>query len=99
MLDLVEKIEQWAHDRNLVEGSDAKTQLLKTMEELGELAKAVGKNDKPQIVDGIGDVIVTLVIVALQCGTSVPEATAAAYEEIKDRKGRMVNGLFQKEAA
>lgn len=99
MLDLVEKIEQWAHARNLVEGSDAKTQLLKTMEELGELAKAVGKNDKPQIIDGIGDVIVTLVIVALQCGTSVPEATAAAYEEIKDRKGCMVNGLFQRETA
>lgn len=97
MLDLIEKIEGWAHDRNLIEGSDPKSQLLKTMEELGELARAINKGDIDGAIDGVGDVIVTLVIVSEQLGFSVPTAVKAAWEEIKDRRGKMINGVFVKE--
>jgi NTP pyrophosphatase (non-canonical NTP hydrolase) len=91
-------IRQWAHDRNLIEGTDAKTQCLKTMEELGELARAINKNRIDDIRDGIGDVIVTLVIIAEQYeGLSVESAIEAAYDEIKDRKGIVKNGVFIKE--
>lgn len=97
MSDITQRIEKWAEDRNLIDGSDPKSQLLKTMEELGELAKAVNKNDVPEIVDGIGDVVVTLVIIAAQFELDFDLCIESAYKEIKDRKGRMVDGVFIKE--
>lgn len=87
----------WARDRNLIDGSDSKSQLLKTMSELGELADAINKRRPTEIKDGIGDVLVTLIIVAAQEGLTLGECLEAAYAEIKDRKGRMVNGVFIKE--
>lgn len=94
---LEQKIIQWARDRNLIEGSDSKTQLLKTMSELGELADGINKGRYLEIVDGIGDVMVTLIIIAEQQGMSVEACLGAAYNEIKDRKGRMVDGVFVKD--
>ena len=90
-------IRQWAEDRNLIKGSDPKSQLLKTMSELGELADGILKNRPAEIIDGLGDTVVTLVIVAAQCGFTIEECIEHAYEEIKDRKGRMENGTFIKE--
>ena len=98
MKDLVSSVVQWADDRNLILGSTPDRQLLKTMEELGELAKAVGKNDLWQVKDGIGDVTVTLIIIAAQYGVKFEECLQLAYDEIKYRKGRMENGIFMKEA-
>lgn len=92
-----ELIRQWAADRNLIEGSDPKSQLLKTMSELGELADGINKGRQAEIIDGIGDVVVTLVIIAAQLNLSFEGCVTAAYDEIKDRKGRMVNGVFIKE--
>lgn len=97
MKELIAATLQWAEDRNLLKGSDPKTQLLKTMSELGELADAVIKDDKEGQIDGIGDVLVTLIIVAEQLGLTLQECLAVAYIEIKDRKGRMHNGAFIKE--
>jgi NTP pyrophosphatase (non-canonical NTP hydrolase) len=96
-MNLVKLVEDWAEARNLVKGSDPKSQLLKTMSELGELADGINKNRLDEIKDGIGDVTVTLIIVAKQLGLEFNDCLAAAYDEIKDRKGRMVNGVFIKE--
>lgn len=93
----IQLIREWAHARNLIEGSDPKSQLLKTMSELGELADGINKGRQAEIIDGIGDVVVTLVIIAAQLNLSFEGCVAAAYDEIKDRKGRMVNGVFIKE--
>ena len=97
MLNLIQKIEQWANDRNLIEGSDAKSQALKLVSEVGELCDGVLKNRPHEIKDGIGDCVVVLTILARQSGMNLEECIAAAYDEIKDRKGRMVNGAFIKE--
>lgn len=94
---LAARVAQWADDRNLIKGSDPKSQLLKAMSELGELADGVNKNRRDEIIDGLGDVLVTLIIVAEQYGLNLGYCLAAAYDEIKDRKGRMVNGVFIKE--
>jgi NTP pyrophosphatase (non-canonical NTP hydrolase) len=96
--ELVEQVRGWASDRNLILGSDPKSQLLKTMSELGELADGINKNRRAEIIDGIGDTIVTLIIVAAQYGLTIEECLQMAYNEIKDRKGRMENGVFIKEA-
>ena len=101
MTDTFNKLEKlvlgWAEDRNLIKGSDPKSQFLKTVSELGELSDAINKNDKEGQIDGIGDVLVTLIIVAEQLGLTLTECLAVAYLEIRDRKGRLVNGTFIKE--
>ena len=89
-------IEKWARDRNLIDGSNPQAQFLKVTSELGELADAILKRDMPKVIDGIGDVIVVLVVIAAQHGLSVTDCINAAYTEIKDRKGVMYNGAFVK---
>ena len=105
MQELIGKVVQWAEDRNLIEGSSPEKQLQKTAEELIELAVAVGRytvaDDEfvylDECVDGIGDVLVTLIIVTEQLGLDLKECLAQAYDEIKDRKGKMISGKFVKE--
>lgn len=105
MRELIEKVVQWAEDRNLIEGSTPAKQLEKTAAELVELCVAVGRDSTApsratygnEVADGIGDVLVTLIIVAEQLGLSIEDCLSQAYDEIKDRKGRMVSGIFVKE--
>jgi len=66
-------IRQWAEDRNLIEGSNPKSQFLKTLSEFGELADGVNKNRIAEIKDGVGDVKVTLVIIAKQLGFNLED--------------------------
>ena len=91
-------IRQWAEDRNLIEGSDLKSQFVKLIEEAGELANAIGKKNDIEFADAIGDIFVVLTILAAQNGMEIEDCIANAYYEIKDRKGKMVDGIFQKEA-
>ena len=97
-------IREWAKARNLIEGSTPQAQMLKMTEEVGELATAVrnaaAKNNgkaTSSIVDAIGDCAVVLVILAAQYGLQFEDCIAEAYAVIKDRKGRMVDGVFIKE--
>ena len=94
--DITELIKKWAVDRNVVSG-DVKSQMVKLLEEAGELAEGINKNKQDLIVDSIGDVYVVLVILCMQLGLDINDCIKVAYEEIKDRKGKLVNGLFVKE--
>ena len=87
----------WADQRGLYDKGDPKTQALKLVEEVGETCRAILKQDEPEIVDGIGDCVVVLTNLAHLCDTSIEECTRAAYNEIKNRKGRMNNGTFKKD--
>ena len=87
----------WAKERGLYNQGDPKTQTLKLMEEAGEICRAVLKKDKPEIIDGIGDCVVVLTNLAHLCDTSIEECIDVAYNEIKDRKGKMDNGTFKKD--
>ena len=88
---------KWAHDRNLIHGSTAQAQMVKLMEEAGELAGGIAK-DKPEVIaDSIGDCAVVLIILAEQCGLDFSDCVAQAYDEIKDRRGKMQDGFFVKE--
>lgn len=91
------KIRFWAEERGLYEKGDAKTQLVKLVEEQGEVARAILKNDRPEIKDGIGDMVVVLTNLAHLSGFTIEECVEAAYDEIKDRKGEMDNGTFKKQ--
>lgn len=97
--ELVSNVEQWARDRGIVPNSTAQAQLMKTMSELGELADATLKRDEAGIIDGLGDVLVTLIIYAHTQGISTVDSLAAAYDVIKDRKGFLTaEGIFVKDA-
>jgi NTP pyrophosphatase (non-canonical NTP hydrolase) len=96
MIDTVGLVEKWAEDRELLD-KDPKVQILKTFSEMGELSDALIKRDMMGIVDGIGDVLVTLIILARQEGLHVEDCLNHAYNEIKDRTGRTVNGTFIKD--
>ena len=97
--ELVALIQNWAWDRNLIDDSTTDAQMLKLMEEVGELAGGVCKYKADVIKDSIGDVFVVLTIIAAQMGWSIEECVQAAYAEIKDRKGKMVDGIFVKDEA
>ena len=97
MDELIAKVEQWARDRKIIPNSNPQSQLMKTVSELGELADATLKSDRAGIVDGVGDVIVTLVIYAALQGVSLEDCLASAYGEIKDRRGTLTpEGVFVK---
>ena len=95
--ELVALIQNWAWDRNLIDGSTPNAQLHKLMEEVWELAGGVCYNNSDVIKDSIGDVFVVLTIIATQLGWSIEECVQTAYDEIKDRKGKMVDGIFVKD--
>jgi NTP pyrophosphatase (non-canonical NTP hydrolase) len=91
-------IRQWAKDRNLIEGSDIKSQFVKLIEEAGELANAIGKKNDIEFADAIGDMFVVLTIMAAQNRMHIEDCIDGAWQEIKDRKGKMVDGIFLKDA-
>ena len=90
-------IRLWARDRGLYNGGDPKTQALKLVEEVGETCRAILKDDTKEIIDGIGDCVVVLVNLAELTGTPIEKCIDAAYNEIKDRTGKMNNGTFKKD--
>lgn len=89
-------IKGWHHDRNLIEGADDKTQFCKLISEAGELATNLARGNDMR--DDIGDMCVVLINIAERNGYSLTECLEQAYNDIKDRKGRMINGTFVKEA-
>ena len=90
-------IRQWAKDRNLIEGSDLKSQFVKLIEEAGELANSIAKRNDIEFADAIGDMVVVLTIMAAQNGMQIEDCIDGAWKEIKDRKGKMIDGIFLKD--
>ncbi|AUR91939.1 hypothetical protein NVP1167O_43 [Vibrio phage 1.167.O._10N.261.51.F2] len=97
MLDYkLELIADWHHARGLVDGATDATQFVKLMEEVGELAGNLARSK--DIRDDIGDIIVVLVNILERNGLTLKECVDVAYEDIKDRKGKCINGCYVKEA-
>ena len=90
-------IRKWAEDRGLYKGGDTKTQSLKLVEEVGEICRAILKDNHSDIEDGIGDAVIVLTNLAELQGTSIEACIDRAYNEIKDRTGKMDNGTFKKD--
>ena len=87
----------WADERGILAKANTEAQMLKTGSEFGELCDAVAERDLDGVRDGIGDVLVTLILQAHMQGLTVVECLAHAWDQIKDRKGKMVGGVFVKE--
>ena len=90
-------IREWASKRDLYKHGDPKTQALKLVEEVGETCRAILKGNHNDIEDGIGDCVVVLTNLAHLCNTDIEHCIESAYNEIKDRTGKMNNGTFKKD--
>lgn len=91
----IDQVIDWHDDRNLILGSTDKDQYLKLVSEVGELGDNIAKGN--DIQDDIGDILVVLINIAHRNNTSLEECLAVAYDDIKDRKGRMIDGVFVKD--
>jgi NTP pyrophosphatase (non-canonical NTP hydrolase) len=90
-------IRDWAATRGLYDSGNSHTQYVKLQEEAGELAKALLTDDKPEIVDAIGDMVVVLTNLAHLQGYSIEYCIDEAYSVIAARTGKMINGTFVKD--
>ena len=91
-----DNIRDWAKERGIFDKGDSKTQYVKLQEEAGELAKALLNNDKAEVIDAIGDIVVVLTNLAHLEGLKIEDCIQSAYDVIKSRQGKMVNGTFIK---
>ena len=91
------RIRTWAETRGLYKAGDPMVQYVKLQEEAGELAKALLKDDQPEVIDAIGDMVVVLTNLAHQRGVYIEECIQTAYEVINKRTGKMINGTFVKD--
>jgi NTP pyrophosphatase (non-canonical NTP hydrolase) len=98
--ELIGLIRQWGEDRNIT-GAHARatpqTQFMKLLEEIGEIDEGLDNQNVHEIIDGIGDSTVVLILLAELIGVRFEDCLLAAYNEIRERKGTMVDGQFVKE--
>ena len=97
LTQLTARIQGWAVDRNL-HTADPVKQALKFFEEAGELSQGMVKGNEEQIKDSIGDIYVVMTILSMQLGLEIEDCVYHAYDEIKDRRGKLVDGVFIKES-
>ncbi len=96
--DRFDLIRNWAATRGLYDKGNAHTQYVKLQEEAGELAKALLDQDKEEIIDAIGDMVVVLTNLAHLQGFAIEDCIDSAYNVIAARTGKMINGTFVKDA-
>ncbi len=87
----------WAEQKGIFSKGTPMAQAIKTLEETTELCVAVNTNDKEEIKDAIGDIMVTILIQAKMQNLGLEECLESAYNIINKRKGKMINGQFVKE--
>ena len=95
--EVFDNIRTWGFQKGILQGGDTKTQLIKLYEEAGELSEAVLKNNKNDIIDAVGDIIIVLTNFAELQGVSIEDCIQSAYNEVSNRTGRMINGTFVKD--
>ena len=88
-------IGKWHRDRNLIDGSTDKDQYMKLIQEVGELSDSLCKGK--DIRDDIGDIMVVLINIMVRNNLNMKDCLSIAYGDIKDRRGKMVDGIFVKE--
>ena len=97
MRDIFPLIRDWADERGIYDKGDEKTQYVKLMEEAGELAQSLLKQNREEAIDAVGDMVVVLTNLAVFIGVDIEDCIVSAYNEIKNRKGKMTNGTFVKQ--
>jgi len=87
----------WATQKGILENGFPLAQCNKTKEEVEELEVAILTEDKPEIIDALGDILVTIIIQAEMQGLNLVECLESAYNIISKRTGKMIDGKFVKD--
>lgn len=95
--ELEKKILEWAEDKGILKNATPFKQSMKTLEEVQELIEAVESDNKPEIVDALGDILVTIIIQAEMQNLDLMHCLQSAYDVISKRTGRMIDGKFIKD--
>lgn len=95
--ELEHAVEEWAKNKGILDKATPMAQALKTLEETTELCTAINANDRNEIIDAMGDIMVTLIIQAKMQDVTLEECLESAYNVISKRTGKMVNGQFVKD--
>lgn len=95
--ELESLIINWAKEKGILEKGTPLSQCAKTIEEVEELETAIEQNDKPEIIDALGDILVTIIIQAKMQNVSLIDCLESAYNVISKRTGKMINGQFVKD--
>lgn len=95
--ELESKIEIWAKEKGILDKATPIKQALKTQEEVTELCNAILDNNRLEVIDAIGDIIVTVIIQAKMQNVKLEECLESAYNVISKRNGKMINGQFVKD--
>ena len=95
-VNVYDLIRDWATEKGIYKSGDSKTQYIKLMEESGELAQSLLKNDETEVIDAIGDMVVVLTNLAKLRGHDIEDCISSAYNVIRSRQGKMINGTFVK---
>jgi len=96
-MNIVSEVELWARVHGLDRPSNSSNQIIKLMEEVGELSAAYNKGQQNKVIDSIGDIQIVLIILCMQLGLGYQMSLDEAYKQIKYRKGKMINGSFVKD--
>lgn len=96
-MEIRENVLQWAADRGLLIPENQTKQALKLVSEVGELCDAILSKNKDEIIDAIGDIRVVLIILSEQCQLNDDDCLESAYNVIKNRTGKTVDGTFIKD--
>lgn len=89
---------EWAENKGILEKATTAAQANKTMEECQELIDAIQDDNRDEVADALGDILVTIIIQAKMQNMSLVECLEGAYNVIAKRTGKMVNGQFVKDA-
>ena len=95
--ELKKNVLKWADDKGITNPNNTLKQTLKLVSEVGELCDAIIENNKPEIIDAIGDIQVVLIILSKQLQLDEDECLNSAYNVIKNRTGKTLNGVFIKD--
>jgi NTP pyrophosphatase (non-canonical NTP hydrolase) len=87
----------WATQKNILKSGTPIAQCLKTIEEVNELELAIENNDREEVIDALGDILVTIIIQAEMQGLKLTECLESAYNVISKRTGKMMDGQFVKD--
>jgi len=101
-MSIEEKVIEWAKDRDLLgcSSDDVKSQTMKLVSEVGELCDALSHYDgkvNGDTIDALGDIEVVLIILRYKLNLTRIHCLSTAYDEIKDRTGKTINGVFIKD--
>jgi NTP pyrophosphatase (non-canonical NTP hydrolase) len=94
---LTGQIDKWGYDKGILPNPKPEKQFDKTMEEVGELQDAIITNDREEVKDAIGDIVVTLIMQTHAWDLTLVECVEQAYNVISKRTGKMVDGIFVKD--